>query len=226
MKDKLNAVRSVINNIRDESLIGLGAGSTVNLLIDEIAKNQIQIEAVTASNKTSYKLEEYGIKEVSIEYGIKQGVQKVFDGADQIILGEEVEILKGHGGALHREKVLWNIANEIFVMVDSSKISNKIDKCIPVEITPFSRTYVMRELNHKFTSYNIRQRYLDNQVPYITENNNYIVELHPIEPITKLTHLHVKLSTILGVVDTGIFSHIRDKSMKIVIGYEDNVEIY
>ena len=181
---------------------------------------------VTASNTTSYKLEEYGIKEVSIEYAIKQGVQKVFDGADQIILGNELEILKGHGGALHREKVLWKIANEIFVIVDSSKISNKIDKYIPIEVTPFSSSFVMEELNSKFTDYKIKLRSLDNQLPYITENYNYIVELHPIDPITKLTSLHVKLSSILGVVDTGIFSHFKDKSMKIVIGYEDNVEIY
>ena len=226
MKKKLNAVRSVINEIRNESLIGIGAGSTVNLLIDEIAKNQIQIEVVTASKGTSDKLEEYGIEEVTLEYATNQGVLKVFDGADQIILGEKIEVLKGHGGALHREKVLWKIANKIIILVDSDKISNTIDKYIPIEITPFSRFIVMKDLKSNFTNYNIKLRSYSNHLPFLTDNSNYIIELHPIKPITKLTNLHTKLREILGVVDTGIFSYFTDKDLKIIIGTDDGVEIY
>lgn len=226
MKKKLNAVRSVIKDVRNECIIGLGAGSTVNLLIDEIAKNQIQIEVVTASQSTSSKLEEYGITEVSMEYAINKGLQIVFDGADQIILGEKFEILKGHGGALHREKILWKIANEIIILVDSSKISKTIDKYIPIEITPFSRFIVMKELKSNFPNYNIKIRSSSDQLFFLTDNNNYIVELHPINPISKLTDLHVELIKILGVVDTGIFSYFNDKEMKIVIGKNDGVEIY
>lgn len=226
MKEKLRAIRSVIDDIRKENLIGLGAGSTVNLLIDEMVKNQLQIEVVTASNTTSNKLKENGITEVSIDYAFNQGVHKVFDGADQIILGDELEILKGHGGALHREKILWQMANEINILVDSSKISTFIDKYIPVEITPFSKSSVVKELSSKFTNYNIKIRSLDSQLPYITENNNYIVELHPIVPIYKLTNLHTELSKILGVVDTGIFSYLKSKKLRIIVGNEDSVEIY
>lgn len=220
--EKERVAKFIADRLPDKGTIALGAGSTVNKIIEYMDKKRGDISVVTASAATSYKLMEVGIPEVSFVYAHGK-ISVLIDGADQIKRVNGFEIIKGHGGALVREKILWESADNIIVAIDSSKLVEQFTTYVPVEITPFALPMVTNKIHDKLgiPIDKIQLREYKNGVPLITENNNFIIDLF-IEPMQTIEKFGQDLKTITGVVDTGIFAF-NEKNIEVIVGKENSV---
>ena len=231
---KNNAAKHTANLLQNTYNIILGSGSTVNLVIDYIATSHNSLEKlniVSASSFTSEKLLEYKINEISlIEMKDKSlGASLIcVDGADQVVIDTKnnpISILKGHGSALVREKIHWNQCDEIFVVIDENKIVDKITGYIPVEIVPLAQNIVMDKIMAVYNGIEISLHLNSSEEPLITDNHNYILEIHHDGHIEDVNYFHNQVKQIVGVVDTGIFESNLIEKCKFIIGYENEVKV-
>jgi ribose 5-phosphate isomerase A len=228
---KDQAAKYAAQKLKDKKFLILGSGSTVNKIIEHLAKEHEllnELRVVAASTSTSEKLRKHGITEISInEMKELSGDNQLIciDGADQISFDEEQVaqlILKGHGAALVREKILWEESDKIFVVVDESKIAKDITKYIPLEVIPLASRSIISKFNTIYPELDMRLRLTDGNYPLITDNSNHIIEVHHTN--IDVLEFHHKMKQHTGVVDTGIFAYKFVKKCVFVIGYSDHVE--
>lgn len=220
-QSKIQVAQHIVDLLPKSGIIALGSGTTVNLVIEYLAQKTHHLQFLSASSGTSRKLFEYNQTELSLQSGIKRGIDFCVDGADEVYAHKKY-LIKGHGGALHREKIIWSASRHIYTCIVSSKISKNVTKSIPVEITPFSYPVVLAQLEQ--VCQKVQQK-ADQRtgMPVITDNGNYIVHLQ-IQPGTDLLQLHKQVKSLSGVVDTGIFGPELMQKNTILVGYEDHVE--
>jgi ribose 5-phosphate isomerase A len=130
-------------------------------------------------------------------------IQILFDGADQ--LDSEYHMIKGGGGALFREKILFAAARRIVILADSSKYNNRLNLAVPIEVHPFARALFVRrikDLNTRVIDY--RLRLLQKGFPYFTENGNIIFDV-TFESITSVRKMVDEIKNVPGVIEVGIF---------------------
>lgn len=178
------------------SLVGVGTGSTVSHFIDALAsiKNQIN-GAVSSSEASTEKLERLGIP--VFDLNSIDTLDIYVDGADEI--NHQMQMIKGGGAALTREKIVAAVAKTFVCIVDESKHVDILGRFpLPVEVIPMARSYVARELVK-----------LGGQPVYrqgiITDNGNVILDVHNLtimEPI----QLETQINAIAGVVTVGLFA--------------------
>ncbi|MHA2092344.1 MAG: ribose 5-phosphate isomerase A [Candidatus Kariarchaeaceae archaeon] len=225
--EKFVVAQYIIDNLPPVDVIGLGSGTTVNIIIELLAKRTNPPHVVSASSGTSLELEKYGIPEVPI-HSMKNQLPICIDGADQVVISSPLQVLKGHGGALTREKILWMSSSKIMIAIDSSKLSNFINKSIPIEIVPFSKSLLKKELanlNLQWSKITLR-RHPQSKMPIVTDNNNYIMDLLPAEPLDNLPSLHHTLKQFFGVVETGLFCGKEVMNASVLVGQGDSVTSY
>ncbi|MHA2250058.1 MAG: ribose 5-phosphate isomerase A [Candidatus Kariarchaeaceae archaeon] len=223
---KLQVAQHIAKDIPEEGIIAFGSGTTVNLIIEEVSKLHTNIEVISSSSSTSYKLAQHGIKELTIDT-LSSEIPLCIDGADQIKLGHQHHILKGHGAAFVREKILWKNSAKVILGITSNKIVKQITEHIPIEIIPSSYKLFndqLSELDLDNFSLSLRTHGVS-QTPVITDNHNYIVDLYYTEPIDDLVALHQQFKQFTGVVDTGLFIGDSLPPVSIVIGYPDHIEL-
>jgi ribose 5-phosphate isomerase A len=225
--EKFVVAQYVIDNLPPSDVIGLGSGTTVNIIIELLANKTNPPSVVSASSGTSIELEKYGIPEIPI-HSMKNRLPLCIDGADQVVLSRPLQVLKGHGGALTREKILWMNSHKIIIAIDSSKLSNSIDKSIPIEIVPFSKSLVEKELTDLNLPRNkiTLRRHPQSMMPIITDNNNYILDLLLAEPSENLLSLHQTIKQMIGVVETGLFCGKEVINASVIVGQGDAVTSY
>ena len=207
--------------VRDGMVIGIGTGSTafffIEKLIQRVQQENLKIEAIATSIAS---------KEMALKGGIKildeekiEHLDLDIDGADEI--DPLKRMIKGGGGALFREKIVASSAKEMLVIVDSSKIVEKLGKHpLPVEILPYGLNLTLKKINSLGLKGNLRK---EGNNLYLTDNKNYIYDLFFDSLIEHPEALENDLKSISGVVETGLFLGI---AKRVVIGYEDgSVEI-
>ena len=189
-------VKDLINHWGEEIVIGIGTGSTANLFIDQIAQIKNSISAAVASSEESAKrLKSHGISITDLN---SAGTLRVYiDGADEV--NENLQLIKGGGAALTREKIIAAASSEFICIADESKFVPLLGKFpLPVEVIPMSRSYVARELVK-----------LGGDPAYrsgvVTDNGNHIVDVHNLE-ILDPRKLERQINNITGVVTNGIFA--------------------
>ncbi|MAV32812.1 MAG: ribose 5-phosphate isomerase A [Gammaproteobacteria bacterium] len=189
-------VQDLINHWGEEIVIGIGTGSTANLFIDQIAQIKNSISAAVASSEESAKrLKSHGISITDLN---SAGTLRVYiDGADEV--NENLQLIKGGGAALTREKIIAAASSEFICIADESKFVPLLGKFpLPVEVIPMSRSYVARELVK-----------LGGDPAYrsgvVTDNGNHIVDVHNLE-ILDPRKLERQINNITGVVTNGIFA--------------------
>ena len=140
----------------------------------------------------------------------------MLDGADEVT--PALDLTKGGGGALFREKLLARLAASVVIMVDPSKLVGALGEraSIPVEVVPFGRPVLERELAAE--GYRVRLRVGPDGRPYITDNGNEILDLSPREPIREPSAAAEALRRYTGVVETGIFAGL---ASVVVVGFPD-----
>lgn len=182
-------------------VIGLGSGSTVAAFIKALSETE-SARALTIIPSSMQ------IEAEALEYGLRIGdpslikeIELTFDGADQV--DSRLNLLKGGGGALVRERVLLSAAKRCVIMVDESKVVERLNRPVPIEVLPFARWYVKKKLESiggKVVVRADRKGY-----PFITENGNIILDVDFGE-IAEPQPLHYKVMEVAGVIDTGLFT--------------------
>ena len=140
---KRMAGEKAVEFVPDNEYIGIGTGSTVNYFIKALAASGKQIKgAVSSSNATSALLEQYEIPEVTLSDVIRLAVY--IDGADEI--NHSLQMIKGGGGALLREKIVASASDKFVCIADESKYVSRLGKFpLPVEVIPSARSLVARQ---------------------------------------------------------------------------------
>jgi ribose 5-phosphate isomerase A len=186
----------IVANIPAGSIIGVGTGSTANCFIDELAKIKERVAATVASSEaTKKRLEGHGIKVLDLNDVASMPVY--VDGADEITA--KLEMVKGGGGALTREKIVAAVADKFVCVCDASKLVNVLGKFpLPVEVIPMARAYVAREIVRLGGQPKLREG-------FVTDNGNVILDVHGWQ-IADPAGLETALNGIVGVVTNGLFA--------------------
>lgn len=186
-----------LNDVSDGAVLGIGTGSTVNAFIDVLAERGPTIAAaVSSSNATTERLTGYGIPVVDLNAVGRMDVY--VDGADEA--DPQLNLIKGGGAALTREKIVAGAANTFVCIVDDSKLVDTLGAFpLPVEVIPMARELVAREL----TALGGEPRFRESVV---TDNGCHILDVHGLA-ITDPAGLETTINQIPGVVTVGLFAH-------------------
>jgi len=189
--------------VKDGMTVGLGTGSTVYyaiLKIGKMVRKGISVQGVATSKGTEELAKQQGITLLNIDDIEK--IDVAIDGADEI--DRNFFAIKGGGGALFREKVIANAADQFIVVADSSKVVDTLGSFpLPVEVVPFGAKVTERSLQKLGCTTNIRKK--DNEI-YVTDNGNYIIDCS-FKTILDPEQLEKDLNKIVGVVENGLFLH-------------------
>ncbi|KUK01465.1 MAG: Ribose-5-phosphate isomerase A [Methanobacteriaceae archaeon 41_258] len=203
--------------IKDGQVVGLGTGSTARYFIEKVGmrirKEELDILAVPTSYQSLFLARDWEIPITSI---MEHDVDVAVDGADEV--DKDFNLLKGGGAAHTQEKIIDYSASEFIVIVDDSKLTDKLDKPVPVEVIPASSRLVCEELNSMGAEVKIRISDAKDG-PLITDNGNFIIDAD-FGPIEDPINLEYEINNIPGVLENGIFSRGVDRVM---VGTRDGI---
>jgi len=193
---KKKAAEAALEYLKGVTVLGVGTGSTVNCFIDLLAGNKGDIEAaVSSSEATAARLKAIGIP--SIDLNSAGDLDLYVDGADEI--NEHLQMVKGGGGALTREKIIAAASRKFVCIVDESKYVPVLGKFpLPIEVIPMARSYVAREIVKLGGQPQWREG-------FISDNGNPILDVYNLEIIDP-PELERRINDIVGVVTVGIFA--------------------
>ena len=190
------------NNVQ---VVGLGSGSTVAAIINEIAKlpHKIGTEFVTTSIQIKQEAENNGLK--IVDENRIPNIDIVIDGADQV--DSKFYMIKGGGGALLKEKVLISAAKRVVIIADSKKFVDKFTCPIPIEVHPFARSMVWIKLQEAGGIPKLRTD--EKGYPFITENGNIIFDTS-FNLVSNIPANELNLKNIPGIIEVGLFTRRAD----------------
>lgn len=209
------AAEAAVDHVKPDSIIGVGTGSTVNHFIDLLAaKMARQVKAaVSSSEASSERLRGHGIKVVDLNEIGK--LDLYVDGADES--NAQLQLIKGGGGALTREKIVAAASREFVCIADDSKLVDVLGRFpLPVEVIPMARELVADALRALGGDPRLRDG-------TITDNGNHILDLHGLA-INDAVELETRINQITGVVCNGLFAH-RPADV-LILGTDDGVVRY
>jgi ribose 5-phosphate isomerase A len=200
--------------IEEGMVIGLGSGSTATFMIYALAQriqNGLRIVgAVPTSQATEELAGSLGIPLTNLDTHPELDLD--IDGADEI--DAQMNLIKGGGGALLREKIVASCAKRFIVIGDITKQVTQLGSKtpLPIEVIPFAATPVSKRLEALGASVQVRQ--LGNQV-YLTDNGNLILDCSFSKGIADPELMHASIRSIVGVVETGLFLNMAEQ---VIIG--------
>ena len=211
-KSAKEAFSFIENDIKKDSVIGIGTGTTTNFFIEELNKARLQIKGVVCSSDASERLIDSSYDVLSLNE--VHSIDFYIDGADEY--NDRKELIKGGGGALTREKILA-YSSDIFVcIVDESKYTDLLGKFpLPIEVIEIARSAISRELMKMGGKPIFRNG-------FTSDNGNQIIDIHNL-PINIPYDLEAKLNNIPGVVENGIFAN--RKADVIICSTDSSIEI-
>jgi len=194
---KKAAAEAAIQYISNDTIVGVGTGSTVNFFIDALAQHKHKIRgAVSSSDASTIRLKSHGIEVFDLNE--IDSLDIYVDGADEIT--EHKHMIKGGGAALTREKILSAVAKTFICIIDDTKQVSVLGSFpLPVEVIPLARSYVAREIVKLGGDPVYRQG-------VVTDNGNQILDVHNLK-ILEPPKLETSLNQIVGVVTNGLFAH-------------------
>lgn len=206
------------NFVKDGMKVGLGTGSTVYWTIQKLGervKEGLSFQAVPTSKETEVLAKQLNISLISLND--IQSLDLTIDGADEI--DANLQLIKGGGGALLREKIVATSSKELIIIADESKLVTHLGTFpLPVEIIPFSWKQTERKIQSLGCQTTLR---LKNNETFITDNNNMIIDCIFPHNITNPANLHTQLKMITGVVETGLFVNMTSKT---IIGTKNGIK--
>ncbi|KTD62497.1 ribose-5-phosphate isomerase RpiA [Legionella shakespearei] len=209
---KIKAAKAALAYVEDDMVVGVGTGSTVNFFIKELATIKHKIDVCVASSKaTEALLRAEGIP--ILDLNSVSDLPIYIDGADEVT--SRGAMIKGGGGALTREKIVANVAQQFICIVDESKLVTHLGAFpVAVEVIPMARSFVARQLVKLGGDPEYREG-------FITDNGNIILDVFNLE-MTSSIPLEDSINLIPGVVENGVFAHrIADK---ILVAGQDGVK--
>jgi ribose 5-phosphate isomerase A len=203
---KRKAALKAVENVRDASTVGLGSGSTAAYAIAELGKKiereQLHVLAVPTSYQAFMLAVKHGIQITSLDE--HPTLDLTIDGADQI--DRNLNLIKGMGGALTREKVVASASEKLIIIADETKkvaTLGEKNHPVPLEILPFAVTPVLGKIGEMSGKPVLREG-KGKVGPVISDNGNIIADAY-FGPIHEPAELQTKLRNIPGVLETGLF---------------------
>jgi len=210
---KMLAAKAALDYVQTGTVIGIGTGSTTNHFIDLLAGIEHKIEGTVASSEASaQRIKSHGIPVFDLN-GV-DAISVYVDGADES--NRELELIKGGGGALTREKIVAAAADKFVCIADDSKLVGVLGRFpLPVEVIPMARSYVARQIIKLGGSPIWRDG-------FVTDNDNIILDVHNLE-IMEPIKLETELNQIAGVVTNGLFA--RRRADVLILGSDDGPKV-
>lgn len=212
---KYASAHEALRFVKKGMSIGLGTGSTAEIFIDLIGKknaaDDLELSCIATSKASESQARKLGMKLTGFDEIAK--LDAAFDGADQV--DWNLNLVKGMGGALVREKIVDYRAEKFIVMAGENKLVERLAGIIPVEVIPLAEDAVKRDLKELgAAAFETRK---DGRRKFISDNSNLIVHAH-FPYIEKPEKLEDEINQIAGVVDNGIFAR---KKPIVLVGRED-----
>ena len=210
---KKAVAQAALKHVVPGEILGVGTGSTVNHFIDALAAARIDIPgAVSSSEASSARLKAAGIDVIELN---DAGTLSIYvDGADEA--NRHLQLIKGGGGALTREKIVAAASRQFICIADTSKLVNLLGRFpLPVEVIPMARSYVARELVKLGGQPRLREG-------FVTDNGNVILDVVGLE-ILDPPELEVEIGMLSGVVCVGLFA--RRPADVLLLGGSDGVQV-
>jgi ribose 5-phosphate isomerase A len=191
------AAEAALEYVEEDTIVGIGTGSTVNHFIDALAARKMRLRgAVSSSEASTARLKAHGIDVIDLNAAGDLGLY--VDGADES--DRHLRLIKGGGGALTREKIVAAASHKFVCIADESKLVDVLGRFpLPVEVIPMARSYVARQLvrlgGHPVWREGV-----------VTDNGNHILDVHNLR-IVDPAGLETTINQIPGVVTVGLFAH-------------------
>jgi ribose 5-phosphate isomerase A len=210
---KQRAAVAALKYVIEDTIIGVGTGSTVNHFIDAMAAQKLRIRgAVSSSNASTERLKQHGFE--ILDLNSAGDLDVYIDGADES--DPHLRLIKGGGAALTREKIVAAASHQFVCIVDASKQVDVLGKFpLPVEAIPMARSYVARQLI-KLGGHPVWREGV------ITDNGNVILDIHGLSIVDPVT-LETEINQIVGVVTVGLFA--RRPADILIVGSTDGVQV-
>jgi ribose 5-phosphate isomerase A len=212
---KQAAAAAAAKLVQQDMVVGLGTGSTAALLIDalgtRVREEKLGFTAVATSEATERQARGLGIRIIPAQPHLDLAI----DGADEVELGT-LNLIKGLGGALLREKVVAQAAHRFVVIADDGKLVERLGMIapLPIEVTRFGHGNVAARLTE--LGFRVVPRAKDGG-EFITDNGNFILDCHDLPPQPP-AQLDGAIKAIAGVVETGLFAGMAEQAL---IGFAD-----
>ena len=194
--------KDALKFVKDNNVIGLGSGRASTALVKSLASlikvKKYNVIAVPTSLQIKLITEELGIPVVESDQ--VNHIDVVFDGADQI--DSQKFVIKGGGGALLRENILFSLAKKVIILADKTKFVKNFTRTVPVEVHPLARNSVKNTIQNLGGKTTLRS--LNRGYPFFTENGNIILDCD-FGTIKNPKVLTQKIKQIPGVMESGIF---------------------
>ena len=193
---KKEVAKAAISYISDDTIVGVGTGSTVNFFIEELASIKNRIKGAVSSSDASEKLlRQHNIPVLSLNDVVE--IPVYVDGADEAT--KHRHLIKGGGGALTREKIVAAASVQFVCIIDDSKMVQMLGAFpLPIEVIPMAQSYVAREIVKLGGKPELR-------TDFITDNGNFILDVHNLK-IDNPVKLEQGINQIVGVVTNGLFA--------------------
>jgi ribose 5-phosphate isomerase A len=210
-KARVSAAAQAIREIKDNTTIGLGSGNTIlralELAADRIRKENLKISFIPTSYQMEIAAKRLGLRTTSLDEDTEPDL--AMDGADQV-QWRTLDLVKGGGAALLREKIVDSTARRLVIVVDEKKLVKTLGglQPIPVEITPFGYSSTLEKIG-RITEKTVLRETPGKVGPVITDNGNMIADAY-FRSLRRPEIVHEKLRKIPGVVETGLFLGMAD----------------
>lgn len=221
-KAKKNAALEAVKHVKDGFTVGLGSGTTAAYAIEEIGKKmkreKLRVQGVPTSYQAFMLAVQHGIPVTTLEE--QPILDLTIDGADQI--DPELNLIKGMGGALAREKIVASASKKLIIIADENKKVKALGENnhpVPIEALPFAASFVMKRIKEMYGTPVLREG-KGKVGPVITDNGNVIIDAD-FGLVHKPAELERKLRSMPGIVETGLFVNMADMAY---IGKHSNVE--
>jgi len=213
-KDALKkiAAEAAMEYVKDDMIVGVGTGSTVQYFIDALASMKHRIEgAIASSVATANKLKSLSIPLIDLNSVID--LPLYVDGADEVNANKQM--IKGGGGALTREKIIATVAKKFVCIADEAKFVDLLGSFpVSVEVIPMARSYVARQIVQLGGDPVYREG-------FVTDNGNVILDVFNLK-LLEPRAMEEKLKNIVGVVENGIFA--KRTADVVLLGTENGVK--
>jgi ribose 5-phosphate isomerase A len=218
---KQAAAESAVALVEDGMILGLGTGSTAKLAVDALGKrvaSGLRVIGIPTSEGTANQARSLGIAVSTLDEHAQ--VDLTIDGADEVELGT-LNLIKGRGGALLREKIVASAGRRLVIIVDESKLVERLGAkfAVPVEVVPFGWTAAARKLSGLGAKTTLRKG-TDGKT-FVTDGGHYIVDC-AFGPIATPDQLERELNSIVGVVEHGLFLRM---ATQVIVAARDGVKV-
>jgi ribose 5-phosphate isomerase A len=212
LNEKKEVGEKAVDYVKEGMVVGLGTGSTVFYTISKLGKlvqQGFSIKGIPTSKQTEKLAIDVGIPLVSLNE--IDHIDLAIDGADEV--NRDLDLIKGGGGALLREKIIAKAAKTFIVVTDSHKNVDTLGTFpLPIEVVPFGYEMTMKYIRELGGNPKLREK---DGNPFLTDNGNYIID-SSFQEINHPKELEKNLNLIPGVVDNGLFVGLADAVITII----------